>query len=114
MIRLALPFILLFLFVSCRNTSDKKEHHVTSKEECLTGKWQLRDGGFLKTFQFNPDMTGIETYSETEKFGYTWAIYNNHPRIIYNHSGDTLTLDLNCDDSLIVVNGFNYWKAGPR
>lgn len=104
--------LLLFslILISCHEQEKKTSFHIMSKEECLTGKWQLMDGGFLKTFQFNPDMTGIETYSETEKFGFTWSIMNEHPRLIYNHNHDTLFLDLNCIDSLIVVNGFKYHK----
>ena len=101
---------LLFLF-SCSGTRQKKVTETLSKEEYLTGTWQLLDGGFMKTFRFNPDMTGIETYSETEKFGYTWAIFNDRPRLIYNHNHDTLLIELNVNDSLIVVHGFKYRKS---
>lgn len=108
-ITVIVTFALLFTF-SCSGVKQKQLTETLSKEECLIGTWQLLDGGFMKTFRFNPDMSGIETYSETEKFGFTWSIMNEHPRLIYNHNHDTLFLELNCIDSLIVVNGFKYRK----
>lgn len=110
-ITIILTLAILFLF-SCNGAKHKTVTESLSKEECLTGTWQLLDGGFMKTFRFNPDMTGIETYSETEKFGYTWAIFNDRPRIVYNHNHDTLFIELNVNDSLIVVHGFKYRKSG--
>lgn len=56
-------------------------------------------------------MTGIETYSETEKKGFNWAITDEHPRLVYDQKKDTLIIELQCKDSLIVVNGFKYRKV---
>ena len=109
-ITIIVTLAILFLF-SCNGAKHKTVTETLSKEECLTGIWQLLDGGFMKTFRFNPDMTGIETYSETEKYSFTWSVYKEHPRLIYYNTHDTLNIELLCSDSLIVVNGFKYRKS---